>query len=79
VQLFGQLPSAAYRYVPYLMHATDVSPSAVVWKLLTRLPFQLRNRLALLVSGRPFYPAEEDYVFEPDACARSHALLAVAY
>jgi SAM-dependent methyltransferase len=78
VQLYGQRPSGAYRYVPYLMIQPRYEPAAVVWKLLTRLPFAIRNDLALMVSGRPFYPAEEDYDFVAEACEGAHALLAVA-
>jgi SAM-dependent methyltransferase len=79
VQLFGQRPSPAYRYVPYLMIQPHYEPAAIAWKLLTRLPFSLRNLLALSISGRPFYPAEDDYRFVPDACDGAHALLAVAH
>jgi ubiquinone/menaquinone biosynthesis C-methylase UbiE len=79
VQLFGQRPSDAYRYVPFLMLARQNNdPSALGWKLLVRLPFGLRNRLAVALSGRPFYPGEDDYRFVPEACAGAHALVAVA-
>jgi SAM-dependent methyltransferase len=78
VQLFGQRPSAAYRYVPFLMLERQNAPSALAWKLLVRLPFELRNRLALALSGRPFYPGEDDYRFVPEACDGAHALVAVA-
>jgi hypothetical protein len=43
-----------------------------------RLPYGIKNRLALAMTGRPFYPGEDDYDFEADACAGAHALLAVA-
>jgi SAM-dependent methyltransferase len=79
VQLYGQRPSPAYRYVPYLMIGPRYEPSAVVWKLLTRLPFSMRDNLALLVSGRPFYPSEADYDFVADSYDGAHALLAVAH
>jgi SAM-dependent methyltransferase len=78
VHLFGQRPSAAYRYVPFLMLERHIEPSALAWKLLVRLPFGLKNRLALALSGRPVYPGEEDYRFEPEACDGAHALVAVA-
>jgi SAM-dependent methyltransferase len=79
VQLYGQRPTPAYRYVPYLMIEPHYEPGAVVWKLLTRLPFPIKNQLALMLSGRPFYPAEEDYDFVAGACDGAHALLAVAH
>lgn len=77
VQLFGQRPLAAYRYVPYLMLQPDRSSRAVMWKLMVRLPFRVKNGLALALSGRPFYPGESDYCFEPGQYDSSHALLAV--
>ncbi len=78
VQLFGQRPSEAYRYVPFLMVEPPLEPSALAWRLLLRLPFGLRNRLALALSGRPFYPSADDYRFVADACRGAHALVAVA-
>jgi ubiquinone/menaquinone biosynthesis C-methylase UbiE len=78
VQLYGQRPSAAYRYVPFLMIQPRYEPSALVWKTLVRLPFGVKNQLALALSNRPFYPGEDDYQFDPDATKTSHALVAVA-
>ena len=81
VQLFGQRPVASYRYVPYLLVEPHREPAAWVWKALNRLPFGFKNRLALGISGRPFYPGETDYCFEPLAALRdagSHVLVAVA-
>jgi len=78
VHLFGQRPSDAYRYVPFLMLDPQHEPSALTWKLLLRLPFGLRNRVALALSGRSFYPGEEDYRFVAEACEGAHALVAVA-
>ena len=37
-----------------------------------------RNRVALALSGRPFYPGEDDYRFVPDDGDGAHALVAVA-
>jgi SAM-dependent methyltransferase len=79
VQVYGQRPSPAYRYVPYLMVEPSYEPAAVVWKLMTRLPFSIRNSLALMVSGRQFYPSEEDYDFVADSYDDAHALLAMAH
>jgi ubiquinone/menaquinone biosynthesis C-methylase UbiE len=78
VQLLGQRPSSKYRYVPYLMYQRTLAPDALLWKALVRLPFPVKNRLALAFSGRTFYPSETDYCFDPDATDGAHALLAVA-
>jgi SAM-dependent methyltransferase len=78
VRLYGQRPSAAYRYVPFLMIQPNFEPAAIAWKLQARLPYALKNRLAHALSGRPFYPGEDDYVFAPDAYEDSNVLVAVA-
>jgi ubiquinone/menaquinone biosynthesis C-methylase UbiE len=78
VQLYGQRPSKHYRYVPFLMVGAHSEPAALAWKGLTRLPFAIRNRLALVISGRPFYPGETDYCFDAESTDSAHALLAVA-
>jgi ubiquinone/menaquinone biosynthesis C-methylase UbiE len=78
VRLFGQRPSRAYRYVPYLMVGPHREPSALAWKASVRLPFAVRNRMALMFSGRPFYPNEVDYCFDPEDTDGAHALVAVA-
>jgi SAM-dependent methyltransferase len=78
VQLYGQRPSAAYRYVPFLMLEPHYEPSALAWKLLVRLPFGLKNRVAQALSGRGFYPGEHDYRFDPEQTDGAHALVVVA-
>lgn len=78
VQLFGQRPVNAYRYVPFLMLESHLEPSALIWKVLVRLPYAVKNRLALRLGGRPFYPSEEDYCFDLESTDGAHALLAVA-
>ena len=78
VCLYGQRPNNNYRYVPFLMHEPRFELSELIWKMMVRLPFQIKNRIARAISGRSFYPGEEDYVFEPDATDRSHVLVAVA-
>jgi SAM-dependent methyltransferase len=79
VQLYGQRPASTYRYVPFLMVESHPEPAALVWKCFVRLPYGLRNRLALAVSGRPFYPGEADYCFDLEDTDGAHALLAVAW
>ena len=78
VRLYGQRPSPAYRYVPFLMVERDWQVQALIWKVLVRLPFGIKNRLALTISGKPFYPGEADYCFYPDVTDGAHALVAVA-
>ena len=81
VRLFGQRPVTSYRYVPYLLIEPHYEPAAWAWKVLNRLPFGLKNRLALGLSGRPFYPGETDYRFpllDAMPSAGSHVLVAVA-
>jgi len=76
VRLFGQKPSGHYRYVPFLMLNRVSTPDALVWKAMVRLPFGMKNRLALALTGRPFYPSENDYCF--GATDGAHALVAIA-
>jgi len=78
VTLYGQRPSSHYRYVPYLMVEPTRTPDALLWKAQTRLPYGVKNRFALLTTGRPFYPSERDYCFEPERTDGAHALLAIA-
>jgi SAM-dependent methyltransferase len=78
VQLYGQRPKDAYRYVPFLMIEPHLEPAALAWKLLVRLPFGIKNRLALALGGRPFYPGEGDYCFDLERAETAHALIAVA-
>ena len=78
VKLYGQRPRPEYRYVPYLMFESHREPTALAWKAMTRLPFGVKNRLAMTLSGRPFYPSETDYCFDADATDGAHALLVVA-
>jgi SAM-dependent methyltransferase len=78
VHLYGQRPSSTYRYVPFLMLDRHVEPAALAWKLLVRLPYALKNSIAVAASGRPIYPGEDDYRFEPETFDGVHALLAVA-
>jgi SAM-dependent methyltransferase len=78
VRLYGQRPVSQYRYVPFLMVELHNEPAALIWKVLARFPFGIKNRLALTLSGRAFYPGETDYCFDADATEGAHVLLAVA-
>ena len=79
VQLYGQRPVPTYRYVPFLMVDSHTEAAALAWKCLVRLPYGLKNRLALAMSGRSFYPGEADYCFDLEVTDGAHALLAVAW
>ncbi len=78
VELHGQHVDPSYRFVPFLMVERDLSPSAVAWKVVNRLPGRVKDRLARLLSGRPFYPTEMDYRFPRDRWHDAHTLVAVA-
>ena len=53
-------------------------PSALVWKLLVRLPFG-RGPGRLALSGRPFYPGENDYPSSPTPGRAPTPCVAVAH
>jgi SAM-dependent methyltransferase len=78
VVLYGQWPSAHYRYVPFLLVEPTYAPSALAWKVLNRLPYAIKNRVAKTMSGRSWYPGETDYVFERERFEGAHDILAVA-
>jgi SAM-dependent methyltransferase len=80
VELFGQRPVAAYRQVPFLLLPGQrrLDPATLSWKLLNRLPFELKDALARALTGRPFYPGEHHYRFVPGRWQSAHTLLAVA-
>lgn len=78
VHLYGQRPQPAYRYVPFLMFQRDLSPAALAWKLMVRLPFNVKDGLARALTGRPFYPGEDDFCFDDERVDGTHALIAVA-
>lgn len=78
VTILGQRVDPHFRFVPFLMVDRQTSPAALVWKVYNRLPFQVKERLARVWSGRSFYPGEADYQFTPNAWVGAHALLAVA-
>jgi SAM-dependent methyltransferase len=71
VTLLGQRVSPAYRVVPFLPgrerpRSRFDRVRLVLWKVGNRLPFRIKDRLARVLTGRPFYPAEVDYVFGPE-------------
>ena len=49
------------------------------WRALNKLPVRLRERLSHLIWGRPFYPTEMDYNFNPDTVDEAPTLLAVCH
>ena len=78
VVVYGQYVSPHYRHVPFLMVERRNRPDELAWKLLNRLPFAAKDRLARALGGRGFYPGETDYVFRPHEWWDAHALVAVA-
>ena len=78
VTIHGQRPSPRYRFVPFLMLEPRWTLAELAWKTLNRLPYPIKDRLARALSGYPFYPAENDWLFEPERFDGAHALLAVA-
>ena len=78
VRLYGQWPSSIYRYVPFLMIQPAREPRALLWKAQNRLPYQVKDRIARVVSRASFYPGEDDYLFLLDRTDGAHALIAVA-
>jgi len=78
VCIHGQYPTARYRFVPFLMQQPHWDAREVAWKVLNRLPYPVKNRLAHVLSGQPWYPDETAYRFAPDEFHGAHALLAVA-
>lgn len=78
VVVHGQRVDRRYRYVPFLMVGRDLSPAALGYKALNRLPWAAKEVLANVLLGRSFYPGEADYHFTPDDWEGAHALVAVA-
>jgi SAM-dependent methyltransferase len=78
VCIYGQRPSAHYRYVPFLMVEANWRPTEVAWKVLNRLPYAIKTGIAQQMGRKPWYPGEEDWRFVPDDTVGAHALLAVA-
>jgi SAM-dependent methyltransferase len=78
VRIHGQWPDRAYRFVPFLMLERDWTPRAILWKLLNRLPFSVKDGLARATGGHSWYPSEADYRFEEGRWDGAHALLAIA-
>jgi hypothetical protein len=78
VVLYAQRVSKQYRYVPFLLVEPSWRPSELAWKVMNRLPFEVKDTIARGLTRRPFYPDAEAYVFEPDDWQTAHALVAVA-
>jgi SAM-dependent methyltransferase len=83
VEIRGQHAAPAYRVVPFLPGRERPRTffdrwRLLAWKVVNRLPFAVKDRLALLCTGRHFYPTEADYRFEPTV-AEAPVLLATCY
>jgi ubiquinone/menaquinone biosynthesis C-methylase UbiE len=85
VELYGQRVSAEYRICPH-WEKPDMLPKdavsrlkTILWKIQARLPASLREQIAMTVSGRPFYPGENDYVFSEAELATGYVQVAVCH
>jgi ubiquinone/menaquinone biosynthesis C-methylase UbiE len=83
VELFGQRVSAARRICPY-WELPDMLPTdawskvkIAIWKAHVRLPASLREGLSKLLSGRQYFPAEGDFVFERSELHTGYVQVAV--
>jgi SAM-dependent methyltransferase len=82
VELRGQLLKPSYRIAPFLP-GREVPEAPVdyvwllVWKLANRLPYKVKDALAMALLGRHFYPSEADYVFDREAIEMAHVLVAI--
>lgn len=70
VELRGQFVAPYYPVVPFLPGKDRAQCffdhfRLIAWKVANRLPFRIKDTLALAVTGRHFYPSEFDYCFEP--------------
>lgn len=69
VELRGQAVGKYYRTVPFIprngpRESTGDYCRLVAWRALNRLPFVVKDFLALATTGRHFYPTETDYHFD---------------
>jgi len=82
VELRGQLLDSCYRVAPFLPGKETPETRAdhvwhFLWKVGNRLPFRLRDSLAMALLGRHFYPGETDYIFDQKAIEVAPVLVAI--
>jgi ubiquinone/menaquinone biosynthesis C-methylase UbiE len=83
VNLFGQDLNSRFVISPFLEDQQRLSRtpenilSVVMWRLLNKLPFELRDALSKALWGHVLYPGEEDYDFDPGNTQNARVLVAV--
>lgn len=77
--LLAQRPHPRSRPCPYWEHEPSRPGWSVAWKIASRLPASLRDRLWRTIRGVSFYPQEHDWVFvsEQDDLRCAQHLVAV--
>lgn len=83
VELYGQRVTHRYRICPY-WELPDMLPRdfmsrvrAVLWKMQVRLPTALREGIATVLTGEPFFPGEHDFIFSPEELKMGYVQVAV--
>jgi 2-polyprenyl-3-methyl-5-hydroxy-6-metoxy-1,4-benzoquinol methylase len=83
VHLFGQDLNPRFVISPFwedqqrLSHTPKNMLTLLVWRLLNKMPFTLRDALSKAVWGHVLYPGEEDYNFDPDGIQNARVLVAL--
>ncbi|MDQ4071218.1 MAG: class I SAM-dependent methyltransferase [Actinomycetota bacterium] len=83
VELLGQTPDPRYEVCPYwqLPEHLPTDPlgrlRVISWKVQSRLPAPVRERVSQIVHGRSFFPGEHGFAFTESATETGHVLLAV--
>jgi len=83
VNLYGQFLTPHYRIAPFIPGKECINTvldriRLFLWKVGNRLPFRVRDFLALALTGRHFYPTEADYYFDTNI-DNAHVLLAFCH
>jgi len=83
VNIYGQFLTPHYRIAPFIPgreHLETVSNRIrlLFWKVGNRLPFRIRDFLAITLTGKHFYPTEADYYFDTNI-DNAHVLLAFCH
>jgi SAM-dependent methyltransferase len=83
VEHFGQILNPAFGITPFQDHQQklprnlNTQAKLLGWKVFNKLPVSIRENLSQALWGRPFYPGENDYLFERDALAAGHVQVAL--
>jgi SAM-dependent methyltransferase len=83
VELLGQDLDSHFVISPFWDDQVKLSKTPrnlitlVVWRVLNKLPFSLRDRLSNGFWGHSFFPGEEDYKFDKETIQNARVLVAV--